>query len=348
MASSFLSSRTVSDIQLAEYKPQRSFKVNSTKFVNQEDGSMALEWTHRPSTVLIIEKIHDPDARWYVTQAIDILHNEKSFTVYVEEYVANETPNLTYLKVFKDYKTQPIDFVLVFGGDGTLLHVSTLFPEACPPILPFALGSLGFLTPFKADDYKSMIDNMIRGYFFITSRTRIICDIIRDNKIIESHEALNDVVFCPSEPGTVCALECFIDGEMFTTVYGDGLIVSTSTGSTAYNLSAGGVMVHPSVSTLLWTPLAAHALNAHPLVFPDCVGMSFRIADNARGDKPYLVNVDSHRTPIYKGDLAVIHQSPFPMPTVCVSEPITDWLYSISGVLKWNQPMVVSELEHDN
>ena len=339
-ASTILKKRTVSDIQLSGLKKQKSFKVNSTNVVNQSmEGSMMLEWTHRPSSALIIEKIHDADARYYLMEAINFLHQKKSFSVYVEEYVANEIPNLAYLKIFKDSSEQHIDFVVVFGGDGTLLHVSSLFPEACPPILPFALGSLGFLTPFKAQDYPQLIDNMIRGYFFVTSRTRIMCDVIRNNKIVETLEALNDIVFAPSEPGIVCALECFIDDEMFTTIYGDGLIVSTSTGSTAYSLSAGGVMVHPSVSALLWTPIAAHALNAHPLVFPDCATLSFKIADSARTMKPYLATADSYKTQIFKGDLVVIHQSPFPMPTVCESEPITDWLASISGILKWNQHM---------
>ena len=337
---SFLKKRTISDIHLNGHSDKKSFKVSSTNIFNQSmEGSMMLEWTHRPSSALIIEKIRDSDARKYLLDAIHFLHMKKSFNIFVEEYVANEVSNLSFLNVFRDSDDDHVDFVLVFGGDGTLLHVSSLFPNNCPPIIPFALGSLGFLTPFKAEDYQQMVDNVIRGYFFVTSRTRIICDIIRDNQIVESKQALNDVVFTPSEPGVVCSLECFVDDEMFTVIYGDGLIVSTSTGSTAYNLSAGGAMVHPSVATIMWTPIAAHALHAHPLLFPDCVTMSFKIAENTRTEKPYLAVVDSYKMEVLKNDIAVIHQSPFPMPTVCVSEPITDWLSSISGVLRWNQPM---------
>jgi len=337
-----VSAKTISTFDIAQYQPPTAFRVNPIKFFDHPDGSMHLEWVHRPSSALLVEKIHDPIARNYLIEAVQFLNFDKTFTIYVEKYVAESLPHFTFLQKFTNSKEKMVDFVLVFGGDGTLLHVSSLFPEACPPILPFALGSLGFLTPFLASDYRMVIDDLIRGFFFVTSRTRIMCTIIRKDKTVDSYQALNDVVIGPSVPGQVCAIECYIDDEHFTTVYGDGLIVSTSTGSTAYNLSAGGAMVHPSVSTLLWTPICAHSLNAHPLVLPDCVGLSFKIAEHARGEKPYLATTDSKRTEIYKGDLVVVNQSPFPIPTVCQHEPITDWLSSISTVLRWNQPMQVS------
>lgn len=302
-------------------------------------GYTHLEWVHQPRKALIIEKIRDPDARHYLILASQYLFHDHHFAVYVEDYVKKELKNYAFLNTFINCDESMVDFVLAFGGDGTLLHISKLFPCNCPPIVPFAMGSLGFLTPFLADDYQSATDDLIRGFFFLTSRTRLLCSIYRQKVLTETVQAMNDIVFLSSKNGTVCAIDCFIDDEYFTTVFGDGLITASSTGSTAYNLSAGGVIVHPSVSTLLWTPVCPHALNAHPLVFPDSIQLEMQIADSARGNDPYTVNFDSYKTTIAKGDQIVIRISPYPVPTVCQKEPMTDWLNSISTVLKWNQPM---------
>jgi NAD+ kinase len=129
---------------------------------------------------------------------------------------------------------------------------------------------------------------------------------------------------------------------MFTTIYGDGLIIATATGSTAYALSAGGAIVHPSASAIIWCPICAHSLNSHPLVLPDSVELSMRISETARGDEPYQLTCDSGGYHVLKGDLMVIKISSYPIPTVCTAEPMADWLNSISSVLRWNQLMEVT------
>lgn len=309
---------------------------------------MHLEWAHQPKSVLLIEKIRDPGARKFLVQAALYLFREKHFSIYVEGYAIAELKNLAFLKEFIDKSRTTVDFVLAFGGDGTLLHIAKLFPQECPPVIPFSMGSLGFLTPFLADDYRKVIDDLIRGYFYVTQRTRLLCDIKHKNGTTNTIQAMNDIVLTSPDTGSVCAIECTIDGEYFTTIYGDGLIVATSTGSTAYNLSAGGAMVHPSVSTIIWSPICAHSLNAHPLVLPDSVELGMRIAQHARGDS-YIVACDSNKTDVHKGEFISIKISPYPMLTVCQKEPMSDWLTSISTVLRWNQPMQVSmtDVEED-
>lgn len=315
-----------------------AFRIVSLRS-NGAESSLHLEWAHQPHSALLVEKMHDQSSRHFIILAARYLFQNRNFTVYVEEYVKNELSGYAFLKEFTNHEKSKVDFVLAFGGDGTLLHISKLFPKNCPPIVPFAMGSLGFLTPFLADEYQSAIDGLIRGFFSVISRTRILCSVYRDSVYTETFQAMNDIVILSAKNGTVSAIDCFIDDEYFTTVYGDGLIVATSTGSTAYNLSAGGVMVHPSVSSLLWTPICAHALNAHPLVLPDSIQLAVQISPTSRGDDPYIVTFDSSETTLGKKDKIVIRVSPYPVPTVCRKEPMTEWLNSISSVLKWNQPI---------
>lgn len=254
--------------------------------------------------------------------------------IYVERNVREELNDIEFLQTFTG--NESIDFVCAFGGDGTMLHISSLFPNLCPPVMPFAMGSLGFLTPFAAEEYKEIIDNFLRGPSKVTMRTRAEGAIYRDGKVRESHLILNDIVASPVIKDAVCILECFLNDEPFSTVYGDGLIVSTSTGSTAYNLSAGGALVHPLVAALLWTPICPHSLNAHPLILPGTVKLGIKIAQDSRTDN-FSISFDSYRTTIDKGDFVSIRLSPNPLPTVCKHEPMNDWLFSISNVFGWNR-----------
>ena len=302
----------------------------------QKDGSLRVEWTHRPSTCLVAEKKGDEASRNYLIQVAKWLMESRQIIVFVEPYVAKSLSEMILLKPFNG---EHIDIVFSFGGDGTLLHIASLFPEYCPPIVPFSLGSLGFLTPFTAEDFRSTIDDVIQGPFYVCNRTQISITITRKDGSSSVFQALNDIVFRGQSIGMVCGVDCFIDDEYFTTIWGDGLIVATSTGSTAYNLSAGGAMVHPSVSTLIWTPICAHALNAHPLILPDSIKLSFKIAEQSRGTQPYVVSYDGHPSYVEKGEEVAVSISPNCLPTVCDKSPIVDWLHSISTVLRWNHPI---------
>ena len=322
-----------------DFIPHTPFRVSPYSIFGDKDGSLHLEWVHRPSNALLVEKIYDVPARSALLDAAVFLAQEKGFNVYVEEYLFESEKSFTFLKKLEDDKKNIIDIILCFGGDGTLLHVSSLFPEFCPPILPFALGSLGFLTQFPVSDYKLYIDDFIRGVLFVNSRTRLAAEIKQNGEVVESILALNDIVITPSKPTKVSAIDAYIDGEYFTTVIGDGLIVATATGSTAYNLSAGGVMVHPSVSPILFTPICGHSLNTQPIVLPDCCILSFKISVDDRTHDKYMISYDSKKTYLQPDAEISICICPFPLATVCRASPVNDWLNSLSSVLKWNQPM---------
>lgn len=327
--------------RLDDIIPKTNFRVSPFSLFGEKDGSMHLEWIHRPSTCLLIEKINDLTAREYLIKSAQFLAKVKHFNVFVEQYLYEAEKAYTFWHPYDPQDHGNIDFILIFGGDGTLLHASTLFSEFCPPILSFAAGSLGFLTQFQMEEYKDAIDDLIRGVLYINSRTRLYGELKnKEEEIVDTLQATNDVVITPSSPSAVCAIDSYIDDEFFTTVIGDGLIISTATGSTAYNLSAGGCMVHPSVSSILFTPICGHSLNTQPIVLPDCCEVSFRISKLDRTNAPYKVGFDSKSTLLTKDKQLCIRISAFPLPTVCKHSPIGDWLHSISTVLKWNQPMI--------
>lgn len=141
-----------------------------------------------------------------------------------------------------------IDLVIVLGGDGTILHTASQFSDACPPVLSFNMGSLGFLTSsFEISSYKETIEQVLAGDVFITVRNRLSAQITSKNgeKVPMKFQVLNDIVIDRSLSPYLTSLECYVDNNYITLVQADGLIVSTPTGSTAYSMSAGGSMVHP-------------------------------------------------------------------------------------------------------
>eukprot|EP00611_Tribonema_gayanum_P026953 TRINITY_DN6537_c0_g1_i2.p1 TRINITY_DN6537_c0_g1~~TRINITY_DN6537_c0_g1_i2.p1 ORF type:complete len:411 (+),score=98.38 TRINITY_DN6537_c0_g1_i2:80-1312(+) len=152
-----------------------------------------------------------------------------------------------------------VDLVVTLGGDGLMMHSSTLFRQAVPPHLCFNLGSMGFLTPFDLQSLKDDIRGAVDGAAVkISLRMRLSARIVRAGKPGCTYHALNEVVVERGGNPHLSLIECFCDDQFLTTVQADGLIIATPTGSTAYSMSAGGSMVHPSVPAILFTPICPH------------------------------------------------------------------------------------------
>ncbi len=237
-----------------------------------------------------------------------------------------------------------LDLVLTLGGDGTVLWLSHLLPEAMPPVVPIALGSLCFMTPFHASELPSALGAALAGGFHLTLRHRLVARVRRADGTPaegppEGHTVLNDVVIDRGASPYLTNLECFCDGAFVTRVQGDGLIVATPSGSTAYNLAAAGSMVHPGVPGILFTPVCPHSLSFRPLVFPDTVRLRLSVPAGARA--PLWASFDGRgRTPLAPGDSVHIALSRWPMPTVCASDATCDWFGSVRETLHWNERTV--------
>jgi NAD+ kinase len=160
------------------------------------------------------------------------------------------------------------DLAVVLGGDGTLIHAARLLDGHTTPIVGVNLGSLGFMTEVPVEDLFSFLDEVLAGRFKVDSRMKLECRLVRDGKVLVQDEVLNDVVINKGALARIADHEVSIEGTHIATYKADGVIASTPTGSTAYSLSAGGPIVHPSVDCTVLTPICSHALTHRPIIVP--------------------------------------------------------------------------------
>ena len=161
-----------------------------------------------------------------------------------------------------------VDMIIVLGGDGTLLSVSRLVEDRNVPILGVNLGGLGFLTEVTLEEIYPTLDKVFQEDFVTDDRLILKAYVHRQGERVAQSAALNDVVVSKGTLARMIKLEIFIDGQFVTSLRGDGLIVATPTGSTAYSLSAGGPIIYPSVDAIILTPISPHTLTNRPIAVP--------------------------------------------------------------------------------
>ncbi|HQR39750.1 MAG TPA: NAD(+)/NADH kinase, partial [Blastocatellia bacterium] len=161
------------------------------------------------------------------------------------------------------------DLVIVLGGDGTMLAAARTVGDRGTPVLGVNFGTLGFLTEFTDENLFPSLEEIVRGHYEVDPRVVIECDVERRGRVIEHATALNDVVVNKSAIARIIEIDCLIDGRFVTYYRADGLIVSTPTGSTGYNLSAGGPILVPSMGAFVLKPICPQTLKNRPLVVPE-------------------------------------------------------------------------------
>ena len=163
-----------------------------------------------------------------------------------------------------------VDLVVVLGGDGTLLGMASRIARAGRdvPILGVNFGSLGFLTETRIDELDSTLAAVLDGTATYDERTMLDADVERGGVSLDRRVVLNDVVFTKAALSRIIELSISVGQVLVTTIKADGLIVASATGSTAYNLAAGGPIVHPLVDAVILTPIAPHTLTNRPIVIP--------------------------------------------------------------------------------
>ena len=296
-----------------------------------------LVWNKRPATVLLLVK-KDPALLVNVLEAARYMIDVEKLNVIVEPQVQTRAlANGLFLDTFVSSQNlyEKVDFVVCLGGDGLILHASTVFKAACPPVVSFNLGSLGFLTPFQFEDFKAEIRGVLQGNINLSLRMRLKCGIVRKGEVREEFEVLNEVVIDRGASPYLCNLDCFCDGKYITTVQADGIIMSTPTGSTAYSMSAGGSMVHPSVPAILFTPICPHSLSFRPIVFPDSAKLQIEISEDARSHAWASFDGKS-RQQLKRGDGLLVEMDMFPVPTVNKTDHTGDWFQSLDRAFNFN------------
>ena len=163
-----------------------------------------------------------------------------------------------------------VDLIIVLGGDGTLLSMATRIAQSGRdiPILGVNFGSLGFLTETRIDELYTVLESVLNGTATFDERAMLAADAYRTREHFDSRIVLNDVVFTKAALSRIIELSVSVGSGLVTKVKADGLIIASATGSTAYNLAAGGPIVHPRVDAIVLTPIAPHTLTNRPIVVP--------------------------------------------------------------------------------
>lgn len=198
-------------------------------------------------------------------------------------------------------------FVIVLGGDGTLLSAAAAIGEREIPLFAVNLGSLGFLTAITVEEIYPELERALKGEHRIGHRRMLDCAVMRDGKRVASYLALNDIVIAKGAAAQMIDLETWADQHWVTTYKADGLIVSTPTGSTAYSLSAGGPIIFPTVPAFAITPICPHSLTNRPVIVPDST--EIQIISHAPDGTAY-VNADGKiGEHLNQGDRLIVKRS---------------------------------------
>lgn len=202
-----------------------------------------------------------------------------------------------------DWDAPEVDLVVTLGGDGTLLYAARRLGHRSIPILGVNLGGLGFLTAASPETVDDLLPRTLAGRAPIDGRMTLRAEVVRNGGVVARHHALNDAVVHKGAGARVLRLSLAIDGAALGTYPADGLILSSPTGATGYNLSAGGPLVAPGIDAILITPICAHALAIRPMVAPPDRRVEARID---RGGEGMLLVIDGQvEEPLVAGD--VVH-----------------------------------------
>ena len=194
----------------------------------------------------------------------------------IEIFLENNSANMITLEGYSlEELCQKVDFLISVGGDGTLLSVVRKSFEFDKAVLGINLGTLGFLTDISMEQLPKFIEDLKKSVYKIDNRM-MVEGSVNLNKFV----AFNDIVISRKSISSMIKIEGKINGKHFNSYYGDGVIISTPSGSTAYNLSVGGPIVYPLTEAFIVTPVAPHSLTQRPLVMPVDFEIEFRIIDN--------------------------------------------------------------------
>jgi NAD+ kinase len=175
------------------------------------------------------------------------------------------------------------DLVVVLGGDGTMIATARLTGNREVPVLGINYGSLGYLTEFRIEEMFSALEAILRGHYEIDRRVMLDVEHLRDGKRFSSGRVLNDVVINKAVLARVIEIEVNLNNHFVNSFRADGLIISTPTGSTAYNLSAGGPIVYPSMNAIVLTPICPFTLTNRPIVVPDTAEIELKLRKENEG-----------------------------------------------------------------
>jgi NAD+ kinase len=215
----------------------------------------------------IVAKPHAVRAAEVLGQLIAWLE-ARGLSAIVDKETAAVVPEHRVSAVSRSELPGQVDFLVVLGGDGTLLSVARSVGDLGLPILGVNLGGLGFLTAMTVEEMTPALEAFLAGRLVVEERMLLATRVRREGRVVTEVLALNDAVIMKAAMSRIIELAVAVDGQFATAYRADGLIISTPTGSTAYSLSAGGPILFPTMDAVVLTPVCSHALTNRPIVLP--------------------------------------------------------------------------------
>lgn len=238
------------------------------------------DWARAPNAMTtssirrvgIIVKPHQPDALQTICGVVEWLAKRGIKVVGTEDIERERIEHQTGCAVeafASDQLAANVDLMLVLGGDGTMIATARMLGDCEVPVLGVNYGGLGYLAEFRIEELYSALESILEGNYRLDSRVMLAVELRRGNQEITQNRVLNDVVINKSALARIIEIEAYLNGQFVNAFRADGLIVSTPTGSTAYNLSAGGPVIYPSMNAIVITPICPFTLSNRPIVVPD-------------------------------------------------------------------------------
>jgi len=225
------------------------------------------------------------------------------------------------------------DLVVVLGGDGTMLATSRLVGDADALVLGINYGGLGYLTDFRIEEMYTALEAILEGDFEVDRRVQLDAEHFRDGKSLVKGRVLNDIVINKAAIARIIEIEVRLNGLFVNSFRADGLIVATPTGSTAYNLSAGGPIVYPSMNAVVLTPICPFTLTNRPIVVPDRAEIELKLIGEHKG---VLLTLDGQTgIPLNSGDTVLIRKSETTFNLV--QPPNRNYFDVLRNKLKWGR-----------
>ena len=253
----------------------------------------------------LVAKPDAAEAQRVVRQVVEWL-GARGLTVVLEKETAALVPSTSVTSAGKSELPGQVDALIVLGGDGTLLSMARAVGDLGVPILGVNLGGLGFLTATTLEEMLPALEALVAEGMAVEERMMLAARVVRSGQATGEYIALNDVVITKSAMSRIIDLAVSVDGRHATAYRADGLIISTPTGSTAYNLSAGGPILFPTMDAVVLTPIAPHTLSNRPIVLPGAQ----RIDVTLRVDQEVMLTMDGQvGVPLRERDVVEVQKA---------------------------------------
>ncbi len=297
---------------------------------------MALHQLRPVSRVGVLAKSHLQAATPHLVQVGEWLQLRGIAVVFESETAGLMPPHPLREVASKEAIARDVEMVIVLGGDGTLLGMADCIGEAGSeiPVLGVNFGSLGFLTEVTLPEMYTALEAAVSGHASVEERLMLRTVTRRPGNVDRVHIALNDAVITKASRSRMIDLSVYVGDEFVTRVKADGLIIATPTGSTAYNLAAGGPIVQPNVDALLLTPIAPHTLTNRPIVIPATAAV--RVQPNMNERDEVSITFDGQQGFDLRGsDEVVVRRADHPLRLV---KPSTRSYFEVLRTkLKWGE-----------